>query len=84
MNLGLGGTQTDVVRIESLVWSRLGHDETIGFLYARLNMDTEPRWYRLRQSITFTTLEQRFSCLGGLTAPERELEDSLALTDWEN
>jgi len=47
MNLGIGGRETDVVRIQKIVWSARRHDEIIGYLYTLANGQT---WAGTRRS----------------------------------
>jgi hypothetical protein len=51
MNLGPGGIETDVVRIDSIMWSTPGNDEIIGFLY-RLHNGSE--WISTRRSVNIS------------------------------
>lgn len=51
MNLGIGDIGTDIVRIDSIVWSQNGTDELIGFLY---HLHNGTNWVSSRKSANIT------------------------------
>jgi len=51
MNLGTGDIGTDIVRIDSIVWSQNRTDELIGFLY---HLHNGTNWVSSRRSANIT------------------------------